>query len=81
MESEPKPRMFRDPQKVFMALLIAGIVVSVGAIGYILYSGTGASHTQSTTAVASGDSVKLNYIGTLPDGRVFDTSLANCRGR
>jgi FKBP-type peptidyl-prolyl cis-trans isomerase 2 len=77
MESEPKPQMFRDRQKVFMALLIAGIVVSVGAIGYILYSGTGASRIQSTTAIASGDSVKLNYIGTLADGRVFDTSLQN----
>jgi len=75
MESEPKPQKFRDPQRVFMALLIAGIVVSVGAIGYILYSGTGGSHIQSTSAVASGDSVKLNYVGTLADGRVFDTSL------
>jgi FKBP-type peptidyl-prolyl cis-trans isomerase 2 len=75
MESEPKPQKFRDPQKVFMALLIAGIVVSVGAIGYILYSGTGGSHIQSTRAIASGDSVNLNYVGTLADGRVFDTSL------
>jgi FKBP-type peptidyl-prolyl cis-trans isomerase 2 len=75
MESEPKPQKFRDPQRVFMALLIAGIVVSVGAIGYILYSGTGGSHIQSTPAIASGDSVNLNYIGTLADGRVFDTSL------
>ena len=75
MESDSKPQKFRDPQKVFMALLIAGIVVSVGAIGYILYSGTGGSHIQSTSAIASGDSVKLNYVGTLADGRVFDTSL------
>ena len=75
MESEPKPQKFRDPQKVFMALLIAGIVVSVGAIGYVLYSGTGGSHNQSTSAIVSGDSVKLNYVGTVADGRVFDTSL------
>jgi FKBP-type peptidyl-prolyl cis-trans isomerase 2 len=75
MESESKPQKFRDPHRVFMALLIAGIVVSVGAIGYILYSGTGGSHIQSTPAIASGDSVNLNYIGTLADGRVFDTSL------
>jgi len=75
MESEPKPQMFRDPQKVLMAMLIAGIVVSVGAIGYVLYSGTGGSHIQSTRAIASGDSVDLNYVGTLADGRVFDTSL------
>jgi FKBP-type peptidyl-prolyl cis-trans isomerase 2 len=75
MESEPKPHKFRDPQKVYIALLIAGIVVSVGAIGYVLYTGTGSSHIQSTIAVVSGDSVKLNYVGTLADGRVFDTSL------
>lgn len=77
MESELKPQKFRDPQKVFMALLIAGIVVSVGAIGYILYTRNGGSHIQSTDAILSGDSVKLNYIGTLSDGRVFDTSLQN----
>jgi FKBP-type peptidyl-prolyl cis-trans isomerase 2 len=77
MESEPKQQMFRDPQRVFMALLIAGIIVSVGAIGYILYSGTGGSHVQSTLAVASGDSVDVNYVGTLAGGRVFDTSLAS----
>jgi len=76
MESEPKPQKFRDTQKVFMALLIAGIVVSVGAIGYVLYSGSGGSHIQSTRAIASGDSVDLNYVGTLADGRVFDTSLS-----
>ena len=75
MESEPEPQKFRDPQKMFIALLIAGIVVSVGAIGYVLYSGASGSHIQSTIAVASGDSVKLNYVGTLADGRVFDTSL------
>jgi FKBP-type peptidyl-prolyl cis-trans isomerase 2 len=75
MESEPKPQRFRDPQKVFMALLIAGIVVSVGAIGVVLYYGTGGSHIQSTRAIASGDSVDLNYVGTLADGRVFDTRL------
>ncbi len=77
MESESKPQKFRDPQKVFMALLIAAIVVSVGAIGYVLYSGSGGSRNQSTSAVASGDSVNLNYVGTLADGRVFDTSLQN----
>jgi len=76
MESESKPQKSRDPQKVFMALLIAGIIVGVGAIGYVLYSGTGGSHAQSTRAVASGDSVGLNYVGTLADGRVFDTSLS-----
>lgn len=75
MESEPRPQKLGDHQKVFMALLIAGIVVSVGAIGYVLYSGSGGSHVQSTLAVASGDSVAVNYIGTLADGRVFDTSL------
>ncbi len=75
MESEPKPQKFRDPQTVFMALLVAGIIVSVGAIGYVLYSGTGGAHTQSSETIASGDSVQLNYIGTLADGRVFDTSL------
>jgi FKBP-type peptidyl-prolyl cis-trans isomerase 2 len=77
MESEPKSQKFRDPQRVFMALLIAGIIVSVGAIGYVLYSGTSGSHIQSTRAIASGDSVDLNYVGTLADGRVFDTSLSS----
>jgi len=77
MESEPQPQKIRDPQKMLMALVIAGIVISVGAIGYVLYSGAGASHVQSSRAIAVGDSVELNYIGTLVDGRVFDTSLQN----
>jgi FKBP-type peptidyl-prolyl cis-trans isomerase 2 len=77
MESEPKPQKVRDPQKMLMTLVIAGIVISVGAIGYILYSGTGAPHVKSSRAIAVGDSVELNYIGTLADGRVFDTSLQN----
>lgn len=74
MQSETPPQRTRDPQKVLMAILIAGIVLSVGVVAYVVYTGAGSSHAQSSRAIAAGDSVELNYIGTLPDGRVFDTS-------
>jgi FKBP-type peptidyl-prolyl cis-trans isomerase 2 len=84
MESAPPAKKKRDPKKVMLALVVAGILLSVAAIGYVLVTGAGASHATSTRAIENGDSVTLNYIGRLSDGRVFDTSLvdvANDNGR
>lgn len=75
MESAPPAKKVRDPRKMILTLVIAGILLSVVAIGYVFVTGKGTSSVASTGGIASGDSVTLNYIGRLPDGRVFDTSL------
>lgn len=77
MESASKPSKQRDPQKTVMAILVAAIILSVGAVGYVLYDRSRVSEQQELTAIASGDTVTMNYIGRLADGRVFDTSLVD----
>jgi len=75
MEPAPKQDKKVDPQSVIMAVLIAAIVLSVGVIGYVLYERSQAQESAETTAIASGDSVTMHYIGRFADGRVFDTSM------
>lgn len=75
MDSSPKPTVKRDPAKTVMTLLIAAIVVSVGLIGYVLYSNSLRTTSLSLPAIKAGDTVSMNYIGRLADGRVFDTSI------
>jgi FKBP-type peptidyl-prolyl cis-trans isomerase 2 len=74
MSSEDEVREPRDPARMILVIIVAIIVVAVGALGYVYYtSRDGGGGTPR--AIVSGDSVTLDYIGTLPDGRVFDTSL------
>jgi FKBP-type peptidyl-prolyl cis-trans isomerase 2 len=77
MESGQQSAGGRDKQKILLAVLVAAIVLSVGAIGYVMYSERNVSSITSSRAIVAGDTVILNYIGMLPDGRVFDTSLAS----
>lgn len=74
MGSEPEPKKPRDPTRMGLVIVIAAIVLAVGTIGYAVYSrgGTGGGVQRS---IINGDTVTLNYIGMLPDGRVFDTSI------
>jgi len=64
----------RDPEKVILAVIVAAIILASGSSVYVWYSSaqTGGGEVPS---VRSGDEVSLHYIGRLPDGRVFDTSL------
>ncbi|OGS42253.1 MAG: hypothetical protein A3K67_05875, partial [Euryarchaeota archaeon RBG_16_62_10] len=64
----------RDLRRITMALIVAAIVLSVAAIGYVLYTDSLAQPLDATPAIVAGDSVEMEYIGRLPDGRVFDTS-------
>jgi len=75
MESAPPAKKIRDPKKMLLALIIAGILLALIAIGYVWATGRGTSSAATTGGVVSGDSVTLNYIGRLPGGSVFDTSL------
>jgi FKBP-type peptidyl-prolyl cis-trans isomerase 2 len=75
MESPPNPTEKRDNTKIVIALLIAVIVVSVGAISFVLYTNSRATKSLTVPTIAAGDKVMMNYIGRFADGRVFDTSF------
>ncbi len=75
METAPKPSKPRDPHRIIMAVLVAMIVLSAGVVVYVLYEHSRVTETAEATAIASGDTVTMEYIGRLADGRVFDTSL------
>jgi FKBP-type peptidyl-prolyl cis-trans isomerase 2 len=77
MESPPKTAEKRDTRKIVMALLIAAIVISIGAISFVVYSNSRATKSLTLPAIKAGDKVMMNYIGRFADGRVFDTSLAS----
>jgi len=75
METAPKPSKQRDPHMIIMAILIAMIVLSAGVVVYVLYERSRVTEVAEATAIVSGDTVTMEYIGRLADGRVFDTSL------
>ena len=75
MESPPKSTKKRDTGKIVMALLIAAIVISVGAISFVVYTNSQATRSLTLPAIKAGDTVMMNYIGRFADGRVFDTSI------
>jgi len=52
--------------KKFVILLLAAL---------ILFSGCLAQTTVKTGPVKTGDNISVDYIGSLPDGKVFDTSI------
>ncbi len=61
----------RDAKAALAAIAIVAILI-VSTIGvFIFATGLGAAEKK----VVSGSVIKVNYIGQLPDGRVFDTSL------
>lgn len=65
----------RNPRTIFLALIIVVILVAGGLIGYVLYANATAPTAPSPALIQAGDKVTMNYIGRLPDGRVFDTSI------
>ncbi len=59
---------------VLLIVLIAVLMVSASTVVILLYQG-GQSEETSDDVVAAGQTIKVDYIGKLLDGRVFDTSL------
>ncbi|MHC1680881.1 MAG: FKBP-type peptidyl-prolyl cis-trans isomerase [Methanomassiliicoccales archaeon] len=59
---------------VLLIVLIAVLMVSASTVVILIYQGE-QSEEDSDDVVALGQTVKVNYIGKLLDGRVFDTSL------
>ncbi len=58
-----------------LIVLIAVLMVSASSVAVLLYTGSQSNQGPTSEVVVNGDSVKVNYIGRLDDGRVFDTSL------
>jgi len=75
MESQPKSTEKRDTGKIVMALLIAVIVIAVGAISFVVYTNSQATRSLTLPTIKAGDTVMMNYVGRFADGRVFDTSI------
>ncbi len=59
---------------VVFIVLIAILMVSASSVVILLVQG-GNSQTSAGSGVKLGDVIKVNYIGALADGRVFDTSI------
>lgn len=58
-----------------LIVLIAILMVSASSVAVLLYTGSQSEQGPTSQAVVRGDTVKVDYIGRLADGRVFDTSL------
>ena len=52
--------------KKFLILLLAAVILFSGCLG---------QKTVKTGPVKTGDNISVDYIGSLPDGKVFDTSI------
>jgi FKBP-type peptidyl-prolyl cis-trans isomerase 2 len=77
MGSGTEKRVPRDLTRLAFVAVIVGIVLAGSAIGYVSYTSWTASSSTAPRAIIAGDKVTLEYIGRLPDGRVFDTSIAS----
>jgi FKBP-type peptidyl-prolyl cis-trans isomerase 2 len=75
MESEPQAREPMDPVRKVTVLFVAAIMVALGFVVFVAYNGMKSNTANTSEPIVSGNRVTLNYIGTLPDGRVFDTSI------
>jgi len=58
-----------------LIVLIVILMISASSVVVLLYTGQQSNEAAITGVVEKGDTVKVNYIGRLDDGRVFDTSL------
>jgi FKBP-type peptidyl-prolyl cis-trans isomerase 2 len=56
-------------------VLIVILMVSASSVAILLYSTNQSNTSPSSQTVAVNDEIKVDYIGRLADGRVFDTSL------
>lgn len=59
---------------VLLIVLVAVLMVSASTVVIILYQGGQAEETNSDVVVV-GQTIKVDYIGKLTDGRIFDTSF------
>jgi flagellar basal body-associated protein FliL len=72
-----KRRIGKDSKgavSMLIALLIVAVLLAISLAG-IYYLQRPVNEAQDIPVVEEGDTVKVDYIGTFEDGRVFDTTL------
>jgi peptidylprolyl isomerase len=60
---------------IIVIVLIVVLMVSASSVAVLLYSGSQTNEGPSSQQVVAGDTIEVDYIGRLADGRVFDTSI------
>ena len=73
MRSSSLSRNVTGAVNVLLIVLIAMLMVSASSVVIMLYQG-GQSEESSSDVVAVGQTITVDYIGMLTDGRIFDTS-------
>jgi FKBP-type peptidyl-prolyl cis-trans isomerase 2 len=63
--------------KTALIIIIVLVMLSASTLVIVLYQGNQDETNKKNRTVATGDTVKVDYIGKLADGRLFDTSLAS----
>jgi FKBP-type peptidyl-prolyl cis-trans isomerase 2 len=63
--------------KTALIIIIVLVMLSASTLVIVLYQGNQDETNKKNRAVANGDTVKVDYVGSLPDGRVFDTSFSS----
>jgi FKBP-type peptidyl-prolyl cis-trans isomerase 2 len=63
--------------KTALIIIIVLVMLSASTLVIVLYQGNQDDTNKKNRTVVNGDAVKVDYIGKLSDGRVFDTSLAS----
>jgi len=73
--SQPPAAPEREPGRRLFTALVVILLLSVGLVGYIAWSGLNPFRSPPTEVAELGQRVLVNYIGRFEDGRIFDTSL------
>ncbi|MDD1768614.1 MAG: FKBP-type peptidyl-prolyl cis-trans isomerase [Methanomassiliicoccales archaeon] len=60
---------------IALIVLIAILMVSASSVVVLMYQGGQSEESSSIQTARIGDTVKVDYVGRLGDGRVFDTSI------
>ena len=63
--------------KTALIIIVVLVMLSASTLVIVLYQGNQDATDKANRKVATGDTVKVDYIGKLADGRLFDTSLAS----
>ncbi len=63
--------------KTALIIIVVLVMLSASTLVIVLYQGNQDAENKKNRTVVTGNTVKVDYIGKLADGRVFDTSLAS----
>ena len=63
--------------KTALIIIVVLVMLSASTLVIVLYQGNQDATNKANRKVVTGDTVKVDYIGKLADGRLFDTSLAS----